>query len=60
MNLPGLGLPVVIFVAQMIFWWVFIWMIERFNGICQSRSGCCHTNNEQETTNDWNDSVGEY
>ena len=60
MNLPGLGLPVVIFVAQMIFWWVFIWMIERFNGMCQSKSGCCQSNNQHEVTNDWDDSVGEY
>lgn len=59
MNIPGLGLPVVIFVGQMIFWWLIIWFIERFNGMCQSRSRCCRTNNEQQTASDWNDSVGE-
>jgi hypothetical protein len=59
MNIPGLGLPVVIFVGQMVVWWLIIWFVEQYNRICRSRSGCCHNSNGHETSSDWNDSVGE-
>jgi hypothetical protein len=56
-NEPGLGLQVVIFVSQMIGWWLIIIFIEQFYRICRRRSGCCYNSNAQTMTNYWNDSV---
>jgi hypothetical protein len=60
MHEPGLGIQVVIFISQMIGWWLIILFIEQSNQLCQRRSGCCGNTSPQMTAIDWNDCVGDY
>jgi hypothetical protein len=53
---PGLGVPFIIFVSQMIAWWLIVMFIEQSNRLCQKKSGSLH-DNPQTIPTEWNDFV---
>jgi hypothetical protein len=49
---PGLGAPFVIFVGQMIFWWIILILIENGTNIRLSCRRCCKRDQDLEQTDD--------
>ncbi len=57
MHEPGLGIQCVIFISQMIGWWLIVMFIEQSDRICQRISKYCRSNQPSLVTTEWNDSV---
>lgn len=57
MHEPGLGIQFVIFISQIIGWWLVVMIIEQSARICPRRSCCCGDNNSSILKTEWDDSV---